>query len=51
MADMIVGGALGMFVCNLLFYGIVYKDWARGFWVGIIAAIIFIPLTIFIPHF
>ncbi len=28
---------LGVFVGNLLIYGLLYRDWHRGFWVGAVA--------------
>jgi hypothetical protein len=36
---------LGIFAGNLLWHGLKNHDWKRGFWVGIIAAVI---CTVFI---
>jgi hypothetical protein len=34
---LISGLAAGIFVGNLLFWGLTCHDWKRGFWTGIIA--------------
>jgi len=41
----------GIFVGNFLFHGLVNRDWQRGFWVGLIAAMLTIPLMMIARRF
>ncbi len=43
------GLAAGVFVGNLLLYGIFFKDWPRGLGVGVIAALLVLAIGFFRP--
>jgi hypothetical protein len=45
MIDILIMG-LGIFLGNLLIYGIGQKDWEKGFFIGIVSFVVYVPLDL-----
>ena len=42
----IITMGIGMFVGQLLYHGLIKKDWQAGFCIGLISCVIYVPLAL-----
>ncbi len=42
--------ALGIFLGNVFVHGLIKKEWAKGFFIGIVAALLCLAILPLLPH-